>query len=254
MYKLLSWNVNGIRAVEKKGFREWFLKEKPFLLAVQETKAHPDQLSEVLKNPQGYYACWNQAEKKGYSGVAIFSREKPLDVRYGFGNKLFDSEGRVLQLEFEKFILLNIYFPNGGMNEQRLAFKLDFYREFFKYLTRMKTQKPILVCGDFNTAHRELDLSRPKENSNNSGFLPQERVLIDEFIDMGYVDTFREFAKDGGHYSWWDYKTKARERDIGWRIDYFFINKQSIDKLSDAFIMKDVLGSDHCPVGITLVF
>lgn len=251
-YKLLSWNVNGIRAAQKKGFLEWLQKEHPFLLAVQETKALPEQLGKELLEPLGYHVVCNSAQRKGYSGVAVFSKEKPLNVVCGFGMEKFDVEGRVLQVEFEKFILFGIYFPNGGMNEDRLNYKIDFYREFFNCIKNLKTKKPIIVCGDLNTAHREIDLARPKENSNNSGFLLQERVLLDEFIDMGYIDTFREFELGGGHYSWWDYKTKARERDVGWRIDYFFMDKKSCKYLKDAFILKQVYGSDHCPVGVTL--
>ena len=251
-YRLLSWNVNGIRAVQKKGFLECLQKEQPFVLAVQETKASPEQLNDELLKPSGYHAAWNSAQRKGYSGVAVFSKEKPLNIQCGLGVEKFDIEGRVLQIEFKKFILFDIYFPNGGMNEERLNYKIDFYREFFKVIKNLKTKKPVLICGDFNTAHTEIDLARPKENSKVSGFLLEERILLDEFVDMGYVDTFREFESEGGHYSWWDYKTKARERDVGWRIDHFFINKQSLKYLKDAFIKKDIYGSDHCPVGIQL--
>jgi len=251
-YDLRSWNVNGIRAAQKKGLLEWLKKEKPQILALQETKAHPEQLDDKLLNVDGYHACFNSAIRKGYSGVALYSREKPENIAYGFGNKQFDTEGRTLIAEYEKFILLNIYFPNGGSGPERLKFKLDFYREFFNYLRSMKKKKPVIICGDFNTAHNEIDLARPKENSKVSGFLPVERALLEDFIGRGFVDTFRYKHEKEVAYSWWDYKTRARERDVGWRIDYFFIDKKSVGIVKKAFIKKDVYGSDHCPVGITV--
>ncbi|MFH1062257.1 MAG: exodeoxyribonuclease III [Candidatus Omnitrophota bacterium] len=249
----LSWNVNGIRAIEKKGFLDWFKTENPDFLCLQETKAHPEQLSKSLLEVAGYRVYWNQAQKKGYSGVAIYTRFKPDNIEYGFNNKIFDQEGRVLILEYQSFVLINIYFPNGGGSAERLKFKLDFYQEFFKYIQKIKNkQKKIIICGDLNTAHNEIDLARPKENSKNSGFLPEERALIDQFIELGFVDTFRFRHKDTVAYSWWDYKTQARQRNIGWRLDYFFINDPASAALVDAFILKDVFGSDHCPVGISL--
>jgi exodeoxyribonuclease-3 len=255
MENLLSWNVNGIRAMEKKGFLSWLAKEQPALLALQETKAHPGQLSQELKNPSGYHTYWNQAERKGYSGVAIYSHEKAVQVEYGFGNNVFDTEGRILIAEYRHFIVFNIYFPNGKSSAERLAFKLDFYREFFRCLAAFKKKnKMIIACGDFNTAHREIDLARPKENSTVSGFLPEERVLLDEFIGAGFVDTLRVFNKNPGQYTWWDMKSGARQRDIGWRIDYFFVDQPSISHVTNAFIRKEVFGSDHCPAGITVAF
>jgi len=252
-YTLFSWNVNGIRAIEKKGFIEWLNKENPDFLCLQETKAHPEQLSKDLIEVKGYTSYWNQAEKKGYSGVAVYAGIKPDNVEFGFGNKIFDQEGRVLILEYESFFLINVYFPNGNSSGERLKFKLDFYLEFFKYIQKIKKkQKKIIICGDLNTAHNEIDLARPKENSKNSGFLPEERALIDQFIDLGFIDSFRFLHKDTAAYSWWDYKTRARQRDVAWRLDYFFINDLAKEALIDAFILKDVLGSDHCPVGITL--
>jgi exodeoxyribonuclease III len=252
-YTFLSWNVNGIRAVEKKGFINWFSQENPDFLCLQETKAHPEQLSNNLLKVNSYSTYWNHAQKKGYSGVAVYSRVKPDNVEYGFGNKMFDQEGRILILEYEKFFLINIYFPNGNSSAERLKFKLDFYLEFFKYIQKIKNkQKKIIVCGDLNTAHNEIDLARPKENTKNSGFLPEERALIDQFIALGFIDTFRYRHKDAIAYSWWDYKTRARQRDVGWRLDYFFVNDLASASLLDAFIFKDVFGSDHCPVGISL--
>jgi exodeoxyribonuclease III len=254
-YTLLSWNVNGIRSVERKGFLDWLGKENPWLLAVQETKADPGQLSQTLIAPDSYTSHWDSAIKKGYSGVATYCLEKPLTVERGLGIDRFDAEGRTLILEFETFVLFNCYFPNGKRDSDRLAYKLDYYRAFFNIADRYRERgKPVLVCGDFNTAHREIDLARPKENSTVSGFLPQERALIDEFIDRGWTDTFREFHAEAGRYSWWDYKSRARERNIGWRIDYFFIDTGSKNHLTNAFIMDAVDGSDHCPVGVTLEF
>ncbi|RKY37327.1 MAG: exodeoxyribonuclease III [Candidatus Omnitrophota bacterium] len=255
--KLVSWNVNGIRAAQRKGFWDWLSKENPFITAIQETKAYPEQLSADLRNPEGFYTYWNQAEKKGYSGVAVFAKKKPLKVKYGFNNTIFNHEGRVILLEYLQFALFNIYFPNGKSRIERLEFKLKFYQEFLTYVREFKAEnkgKTIIICGDFNTAHCEIDLARPKANCSVSGFLPQERLLIDELISIGFVDTFRIFNQTPGCYTWWDLKSRARERNVGWRIDYFFINKESSMYLSDAFIMPEVYGSDHCPAGIILEF
>lgn len=252
-YTFISWNVNGIRAIEKKGFIDWLNRQNPDFLCLQETKAHPEQLNSKLLEVKGYNTYWNKALKKGYSGVAVYSRLKPENVGYGFGNEIFDQEGRTLILEYADFFLINIYFPNGNSSAERLQFKVDFYLEFFKFIEKIMSRgKKIIVCGDLNTAHNEIDLARPKENSKNSGFLPEERALIDQFIDLGFVDTFRSLHKDTVAYSWWDYKTQARQRDVGWRLDYFFIDNASSSFLTDAFILNDVFGSDHCPVGITL--
>ena len=251
--KILSWNVNGIRAAERKGLFEWFKNESPDILCLQEIKAHPEQAPYYLLNPLGYYTFWNSAERKGYSGVITYTREKPSKVKNGFGIEQFDMEGRMLMTEFPSFILFNIYFPNGKKNRERLGYKLDFYDTFLAYADNLKIQrKNIVVCGDFNTAHKEIDLARPKENEHISGFLPMERAWIDTFIDHGYVDTFRHFNKQPEQYTWWDLKTKARERNVGWRIDYFFVNKDFLPHLKNAFIMQDVMGSDHCPIGIEL--
>lgn len=251
--RLLSWNVNGIRAISNKGFLQWVLKESPDILCLQETKCHPSQLKDDLLKPSGYKTFWSSAEKKGYSGVAIYSKKEPKSFQEGLGIKKFDSEGRTLVVDYGDFILFNIYFPNGGAGNKRVPFKMEFYDEFFKKIGILKKQgKKIIVCGDVNTAHTEMDLSRPKENEKNTGFLPEERAWVSKFIENGFVDTFRYFNKDPGHYTWWDYKTKARERDVGWRIDYFFISENFLPKLKKAFILKSVLGSDHCPVGIEI--
>ena len=250
---LISWNVNGIRAIEKKGFLEWLNKESPDILCLQETKAHPDQLSEFLIKPQGYNTYWSSAERKGYSGVAIYTKKKPHDIQEGLGVDELDKEGRLLMLDYGTFVLLNCYYPNGGRGNIRVPFKMAYYEAFLKKINKLKKQgKKIVICGDVNTAHTEIDLARPKENAKNTGFLPEERAWVSKFLDHGYIDTFRHFCKEPGHYTWWDYKTKARERDVGWRIDYFFVSANLQNSLKTAFILKDVLGSDHCPIGIRM--
>jgi exodeoxyribonuclease-3 len=251
--KLISWNVNGIRAADKKGFFTFFQKEKPDILCLQETKVTQEQLPPHLKNTPGYNIFINHAERKGYSGVVTYAKLKPINIKKGFGIEKFDSEGRILITEYQDFTLFNIYFPNGKKNQERLNYKLDFYDTFLGYADNLKAEgKNLVVCGDFNTAHKEIDLSRPKENEKISGFLPIERAWIDTFLDHGYTDTFRYFNKKPEQYSWWDMKTNARERNVGWRIDYFFVNKEFIKYVKNAFIMQDIIGSDHCPVGIEL--
>jgi exodeoxyribonuclease-3 len=251
--KIISWNVNGIRAALNKGFFDWFKTESPDILCLQEIKALPEQAPPHIRNIPGYNIIWNSAEKKGYSGVLTFSKQKIIDTKKGFGIKNFDIEGRILISEFPSFFLFNIYFPNGKKNKERLDYKMDFYDSFLSYANNLKTKgKNIVVCGDFNTAHKEIDLARPKENEKISGFLPIERAWIDKFIDHGYIDIFRYFNKEPEQYTWWDMKTRARERNIGWRIDYFFVNKEFLPKIKKAFIQKNVTGSDHCPIGINI--
>ncbi len=251
--KLISWNVNGIRAADRKGLFDWFKKESPDVLCLQEIKALPEQVPPHLRNMPGYLIYWNSAERKGYSGVATFTKKQPLSVKTGFGMDKFDSEGRILITEFSSFTLFNVYFPNGKKNQERLDYKLDFYNTFLAYADNLKAKgKNIVVCGDFNTAHKEIDLARPKENEHISGFLPVERAWIDTFIDHGYVDTFRYFNKEPDQYSWWDMKSRARERNVGWRIDYFFANKEFMPYVKKTFILQDVTGSDHCPVAIEI--
>ncbi len=251
---LLSWNVNGIRAVLRKNFGEWLNHAKPDLLAIQETKAEYNVVKDSLSDFDGYNIFWNAARRKGYSGVATFSRQEPMSTQYGFGIEHFDNEGRVIVSEFDAFTLLNIYFPNGKRDQERLDYKMDFYEATLDYCERLRESgKELVVCGDFNTAHTEIDLKNPKANSDVSGFLPIEREWIDRFIDHGYVDTFRYFhPNEPDHYSWWTYRFNARARNIGWRIDYFFVSKNLLDAVTDAFILKDVMGSDHCPVGLKL--
>ena len=251
--RLISWNVNGIRAADKKGFFNWFKKEKPDILCLQEIKALPEQFPPYLRNTPSYYVYINPGERKGYSGVATYSKIKPKNIKKGFGIEKFDREGRILITEYPEFMLFNIYFPNGKKNQERLDYKLDFYDTFLAYADNQKAEgKNIVVCGDFNTAHKEIDLARPKENEKTSGFLPVERAWIDTFTDHGYVDTFRYFNKEPGQYTWWDMKTRVRERNVGWRIDYFFVNKEFMKHVKKAFIMPEVTGSDHCPIGIEI--
>jgi len=251
--KLISWNVNGIRAADRKGLFDWLKKESPDILCLQEIKALPEQVPPHLRNAPGYHVFWNSAERKGYSGVATFTKERPLEIKKGFGIEKFDKEGRMLITEYPSFVLFNIYFPNGKKNDERLDYKLNFYDTFLGYIDNLKSEgKNIVICGDFNTAHKEIDLSHPKANESRSGFLQIERAWMDTFVDHGYVDTFRHFNKESNQYSWWDLKTRARERNVGWRIDYFFINKEFLPHLKKAFIMQDVMGSDHCPVIIVI--
>ncbi len=251
--RILSWNVNGFRAVYKKGFMDWMHGESPDILCLQETKAQEDQIQKELKDVNGYHYFFCSAERKGYSGVAIFTKEIPISVKQGFGIPRFDSEGRVLVAEYKGFILCNVYFPNGGSGPERLAYKMDFYKHFLEFMLQLKNSgKNVIVCGDVNTAHKEIDLARPKENSKISGFLPQERAWIDACVENGFLDIFREFNQEPQQYSWWDMKSGARARNVGWRIDFFLVAEKIKNKVKAAFIMPEVLGSDHCPVGIEL--
>lgn len=253
--RILSWNVNGIRAVQKKGFLEWLDRESPDILCVQETKAHPDQLDVFLLNPPGYHVYWNSAERKGYSGVATFTRKKPERVQCGFGVSRFDSEGRVLITEFPEFVLLNIYFPNGGRGPERVQYKLEFYEETLRIVEKLKAEgKNVIISGDYNTAHRPIDLARPEANQKVSGFLPEERAWLDKWINHGQIDIFRKFNPHPEQYTWWDMKTFARERNVGWRIDYHFVTPKLVSSVQDATIHPDVMGSDHCPIGLKLKF
>jgi exodeoxyribonuclease-3 len=251
--RILSWNVNGIRAVNKKGFLDWFKKDKPDILCLQETKATKKQFPTDIKAVDGYKLYVSAAMKKGYSGTATYTRLEPNKVDYGFGIEKFDLEGRTIISDHGDFVLFNIYFPNGKMSPERLQYKMDFYDTFLKFADNLKEQgKNIVVCGDVNTAHKEIDLAHPKENSKISGFLPEERAWIDKFLSHGYVDTFREFNKEPEQYSWWSYRSRARDRNVGWRLDYFFVNKEFMDRVDSSYILTDVMGSDHCPVGLEI--
>lgn len=250
--RVISWNVNGIRSLMNKGFREWLKQDSPDILCLQETRVDAGIVAEIPA-PPGYFVFWNYPEKKGYGGVATFSRENPLRVQNDFGIAEFDVEGRVIISDHAGFKLFNVYFPNGKQSEERLNYKLKFYDIFFDYIEGLRRKgEKLVICGDFNTAHKEIDIARPKANEKRSGFLPVERAWMDKLVEYGYIDTFRHFNKEPHHYSWWDLKTGARQRNVGWRIDYFFITENLRGSLVDAFILTEVMGSDHCPVGITL--
>ena len=251
--KIISWNVNGIRAAQKHGLLDWLHRESPDIFCVQETKARPEQLDNVLLSPQGYHTYWNYPERKGYSGVATFSKDEPVGVGYNLDTFQSNSEGRIILTEYEEFSLMNVYFPNGKKDEERLNYKMDFYEAFLEMVKPLiDRDEKIVVCGDVNTAHKEIDLAHPKTNENVSGFLPVEREWIDRFLEHGFIDAFRHFNNEPEQYTWWDVKSRARDRNIGWRIDYFYISKNLLPYLAEAFIMPDVTGSDHCPIGITL--
>ncbi len=251
---LISWNVNGIRSIANKGFREWLRKESPDIICLQETKVNNiEQLDTDLREPPGYEVFWNYTERKGYAGVATFTKEKPLNVRKDFGKIKLDLEGRVIITEYPEFTLFNVYFPNGKKNQERLDYKMAFYEVFLRHADALKAAgKRLVICGDVNTAHKEIDIARPKENSKLSGFLPEERAWMDKFVAHGYADTFRHFHKEPDQYSYWDIKTGARARNVGWRIDYFFVSENLLPMVEKAFIMPEVTGSDHCPIGIIL--
>lgn len=252
-WKLISWNVNGIRAAEKKGFVNWLSQTGAEMVCVQETKAQPEQLSKALLSPDGYQAAWFSAEKKGYSGVGTYSRMAPTRVTPGFNDARFDHEGRALMHEFEPFVLFNIYFPNGGRGPEWVQHKLAFYRKFLAIAQKlMKAGRSVVVCGDFNTAYAEIDLARPKENVNHSGFMPDERAALDEYFAAGFVDTFRLLHPETVKYTWWDQVTRSRERNVGWRLDYFIVSPDLKDKIVSAEIHDEVMGSDHCPVSLVL--
>ncbi len=251
--KLYSWNVNGVRAAERKGFVDWLNKTQPDVLCLQETKARKEQLPESLLEGHGYHTYWHSAEKAGYSGVATYTKEEPTFVQEGLGIPRFDAEGRVLITEHPDFLLYNIYFPNGQRDQERLDYKLDFYEELLVILDeQVESGVNVVVTGDWNTAHKEIDLAHPKANSKTSGFLPEERALIDRYMEHGYVDTFRLFHPEPERYSWWTYRMGARARNVGWRIDYFFVNTGFIDRIIDADIYDEVMGSDHCPVSLEI--
>lgn len=251
--KLLSWNVNGLRSAAKKGLAQWLADSSPDIACFQETKCSPDQLPQSLLKVDSYNAYFASADKKGYSGVATYTRTKPVKVDAGFGMDCYDCEGRTLVADFGGFLLYNVYFPNGKASPERLRYKMEFYRDFLEHLKAvLKKGRKIIICGDVNTAHKPIDLARPKENEKISGFLPQERAWMDEWIQAGFVDTFRHFDKSPGKYSWWTQRTGARARNVGWRLDYFFISENLLPNLKSAFIQSEVMGSDHCPVGIEL--
>lgn len=251
--KILSWNVNGIRAAIKKGFLSFLDKEDPDILCLQETKINKKSMPKEIESVRTrYFDYWSFAEKSGYSGTAILTKIKPIDVKYGIGIDKFDSEGRSVTLEFKDFFLISVYFPNSQRELARLDFKMEFDEEFLKYINKLRKSKPIIFAGDLNVAHNEIDLKNPKANEKNAGFYIDERKWFDRLLENGYVDTFRIFNKEPENYTWWTYRFKAREKNIGWRIDYFIASKEISKRIKDSFILKDIYGSDHCPIGIIL--
>lgn len=261
--RIISWNTNGLRATVKQGFFAPLFKNRPDVLCFQETKAEPGQLPDEVRNVPGYFSYFSHPKiKKGYSGVAIYSKEKPQGVFYGMGTllparqvKKFDDEGRIIGVKYKNFTLINGYFPNGGQGPDRLRYKLDFYDAFLKFILKLrKNGEKVIFCGDINTAHQAIDLARPKENEENTGFLPVERAWIDKLIKNKFIDVFRKFyPKKINAYTYWDQKTRARDRNVGWRIDYFFADSQIISKIKSAGMMSNYMGSDHCPIWIEIL-
>jgi len=248
--KLVSWNVNGLRAVLRKNFLEYLDAEQPDILCLQETKCSPEQVEQLW--PARYTTFWNSAEKKGYSGTALFTRTRPIAVTQGIGVVDHDREGRVLTAEFPDFHLVNVYVPNSQRELTRLAYRQEWDRAFLAYLLQLERKKPVIFCGDLNVAHTEIDLANPKSNTKNHGFTPEERAGFSAIVGAGFVDTFREFEKSGGHYTWWSPMSGARARNVGWRIDYFLMSSALRPRLKKAYHRPEILGSDHCPVGLEI--
>jgi len=251
--KIWSWNVNGLRASLKKGFLEAIDQEKPDIIGIQETKLQEGQIPSEISEHDHYCAYWSHAERKGYSGTLLLTRIEPKQVWLTMNIPELDNEGRIVAADYGDFILFNVYFPNGQMNEDRLQYKLRFYDTFLPYVKNLREQgKNVIICGDYNTAHHPIDLANPKQNENYSGFLPIERERLDTLESYGFVDTFRQFDKSPNQYSWWTWRVNARERNIGWRIDYFFVNQEFMPRVKNAYIRQDIMGSDHCPVCIEI--
>jgi exodeoxyribonuclease-3 len=248
--KLISWNVNGLRSVLRKKFLDYLARESPDILCLQEVKATQEEVEQLW--PAHYTTYWNCAKKKGYSGTVIFARERPLSIACGIGMEEHDNEGRVLTAEFPEFFVVNVYVPNSKRDLSRLPYRQEWDREFLRYLKNLEAKKPVIFCGDLNVAHTEIDLANPKSNVRNHGFTVEERAGFTAFVNAGFLDTFREFEKGGGHYTWWSPFSGARTRNVGWRIDYFLISASLRPRLKRAFIHPEVLDSDHCPVGIEI--
>jgi len=252
--RILSWNVNGIRSAAKKGFRDWLERSGAEIIGVQEVRAQPEQIPAELRVPIGLHAAFSSAERKGYSGVGLYSRRRPDRVESSLGEARFDGEGRLQLARFGRLVVANVYFPNGNGSERdnsRVPFKLDFYRAVFDRVQRLRRAgKRVLVMGDFNTAHKEIDLARPRENRETSGFLPEECAELDRWVAAGWVDSFRAFDAGPGHYTWWSQRFDVRARNVGWRIDYVLASPAAMKFVRNAFIRPDVMGSDHCPLGV----
>lgn len=248
--KLVSWNVNGLRAAMTKGFEEFFNQIDADIFCLQETKLQKGQID---FSPEGYYCFWNSAEKKGYSGTAVFSKQKPISVSYGIGIEEHDKEGRVITLEFSNFYMVTIYTPNSKRELERLAYRMTWEEEIKKYLKKLDKDKPVIMCGDLNVAHKEIDLKNPKTNHKNAGFTDEERSKMTELLNAGFTDTFRYlYPEKENIYSWWSYMFHAREKNAGWRIDYFLVSNRIQEKIQEASIYTEIMGSDHCPVGLEI--
>tara|TARA_B100001750_G_scaffold189639_1_gene159579 strand:+ start:642 stop:1412 length:771 start_codon:yes stop_codon:yes gene_type:complete len=250
--KIISWNVNGIRAAQKKGFDDFIKQENPDIICLQETKAHPDQVNIGLDDYK--YKYWNSAQKKGYSGTAIFSKIKPIDVEYNLNIDKHDNEGRVITLYFNNYNLVTVYTPNSKRDLSRLDYRQQEWDiDFLKFVKKLENDNPVIFCGDLNVAHKEIDLKNPKTNKRNAGFTDEERGGFDNYINAGFIDTFREFNNEEGHYTWWSYMFNARARNIGWRIDYFCVSKILNQKIKNSYILPEVMGSDHAPVVLEII-
>ncbi len=247
--KLISWNVNGFRACMEKGFGDFFEIQNADFVCLQETKLQPDQADFA---PKGYYCYWNSAEKKGYSGTAIFAKQQPLSVTFGLGIDEHDHEGRVITLEYPEFYLVCVYTPNSRRELARLHYRMEWEDALREYLCRLDAQKGVIYCGDLNVAHEEIDLKNPKTNRRSAGFSDEEREKFTALLDCGFADTFRTLYPDKVQYSWWSYMFKAREKNVGWRIDYFVVSSRLMDKVRDSYLLNDVMGSDHCPAGLEI--
>ncbi len=251
--QISSWNVNGIRAAHRGGFLTWFEDSPSEIVCVQETKARPEQVDEAVLHPKNYHSYWHSAEKPGYSGVAIFSKKEPLSVQTGMGVEAIDREGRVLVAEYPEFTLVNAYFPNSQREHTRLGYKLEFCAQMHGFLEKLRHKgKQVVICGDFNIAHQAIDLRNPKSNEKNAGYLPEERAWMTSFLEAGYVDAFRNFEKGEGHYTWWSYRPGVRAKNVGWRLDYFCVNQEFKQRLKTMVHEPQILGSDHCPISLTL--
>jgi exodeoxyribonuclease-3 len=251
--KITTWNVNGIRAALTKGMRDFILQSQPDVMCLQEIKARPEQIDDTLREIPGYNSIWNPAQRPGYSGVAVYTKISPRETVLGLGEERFDIEGRVIRMRFEKFTLYNIYFPNGQRGKDRVDYKLEFYAALLEECKRLHDQgESIIITGDFNTAHNDIDLANPRENEKTSGFLPEEREWIDIYLNNGFIDVFRELYPDSVKYTWWTYRVNARARNIGWRLDYYLTSNGFTGEVKDVVVHDDVLGSDHCPVSLIL--
>ncbi|BDD06401.1 exodeoxyribonuclease III [Aureibacter tunicatorum] len=248
--KIISYNVNGIRAAIKKGFEEWLKEENPDVICLQETKAHPAQVDELIIQSMGYQTYWHSAQKKGYSGVAVFTKHEPKHVEYGCGIEKYDNEGRVIRIDFDEFSIMNVYMPSGSSGDERQAFKMQWLSDFQQYVDELKKEIPnLIICGDYNICHTEIDIHNPKQNQKTSGFLPEEREWVTQFIESGFVDSFRIFHEDEpDNYSWWSYRARSRERNKGWRIDYLMITESIKDLAVSGEILPEAKHSDHCPI------